>query len=353
MLVAYTWPPFALILVATLFGIVLNLGAGFLAPVCMYQWCSKADPWAHDRRLLNSAAHGDDHKKRRQTEWKATIQKYNRICFALHLISASALFYLVYGNPKWPVCATTPHFSWVPALVEDEGKSCRDVACRVNVEYASVGRIPLEWLVCAFHMMSVFAHFLNMVSTMYTDWLVRRMNPGRWLEYFFSASIMQAVLLVMTGYTDVWLLSTSAVLMAITQVFGHTTEQYLYAADKADKGLLDLHFAEKWQFFFAGVVSFSPPWVAIYYSFLWSIDNSDPGPPEWVKALIWTLVLTFASFAFVMVYYMRNYSEKFISFESERVYCILSIFSKTLLTWQLYFGIFMRTERDLQSYMTC
>jgi len=176
------------------------------------------------------------------------------------------------------------------------------------------------------------------------------MNPGRWVEYFFSASIMQAVLLVMTGYTDVWVLSMSAVLMAITQVFGHTTEQFLYYADKAP---LELHFTERWQFFFAGVVSFSPPWVAIYYSFLWSINNSDPGPPEWVKALIWTLVLTFASFAFVMVYYIRNYREKFISFKSERVYCVLSIFSKTLLTWQLYFGIFMRTERDLQSYMTC
>jgi len=280
----------------------------------------------------------------------AAIQKYYFICFALHLISASALFYLVQGNPEWPVCATTPHYSWVPALVEDEGKSCRDVACRVNVEYASVGLIPLEWLVCAFHMMSVFAHFYNMVSEMYTDWLIQRMNPGRWVEYFFSASIMQAVLLVMTGYTDVWVLSMSAVLMAITQVFGHTTEQFLYYADKAP---LELHFTERWQFFFAGVVSFSPPWVAIYYSFLWSINNSDPGPPEWVKALIWTLVLTFASFAFVMVYYIRNYREKFISFKSERVYCVLSIFSKTLLTWQLYFGIFMRTERDLQSYMTC
>ena len=345
MLVAYTWPPFALILVATLFGIVLNLGSGVLAPVCMYQWCSKVNPWAH------VSVNMDDKKYELKDAWKATILKYNRICFALHLISASALFFLVRGNPEWPVCATTPHFSWVPALPEDEGKSCRDVACKVNVEYASVGRIPLEWLVFAFHMMSVFAHFFNMVSKKYTDWLDKRMNPGRWLEYFFSASIMQVVLLVMTGYTDVWLLSMSAVLMAITQVFGHTTEQYLYAV--RESRTQPPYFAEKWQFFFAGVVSFSPPWVAIYYSLIWSIDNSDPGPPAFVKILLFLLVLTFGGFAFVMVYYIRNYRDDLVSYESERAYCILSILSKTLLTWQLYFGIFMRTERDLESYMPC
>ena len=73
MLVAYTWPPFALILVATLFGIVLNLGSGVLAPVCMYQWCSKVNPWAH------VSVNMDDKKYELKDAWKATILKYNRI----------------------------------------------------------------------------------------------------------------------------------------------------------------------------------------------------------------------------------------------------------------------------------
>jgi hypothetical protein len=129
--------------------------------------------------------------------------------------------------------------------------------------------------------------------------------------------------------------------MAVTQVFGYATEQYLYMAKREIKGI------DKWQFFVAGTITFLPPWVAIYYSFLWAIEHSDPGPPTWVKALIWTLVITFASFAVVMVWYLRNRRDRFVSYKSERYYCILSIVSKTLLTWQLYFGIFMRPERKL------
>lgn len=87
----------------------------------------------------------------------------------------------------------------------------------------------------------------------------------------------------------------------------------------------------------------------MYYGFFWSVEHSNPGPPEWVKHLIWSLVATFASFALVMVYYLRNYIDDNISYKSERWYCTLSILSKTLLTWQLYFGVFMRAKRELIS----
>jgi len=190
---------------------------------------------------------------------------------------------------------------------------------------------------------------------------------------------MQVVLLVMFGYTDVWLLSMAAVLMCATQVFGHATEQYLHQTDlvkiaqhniTAEAPEFDCvvqppaycptcvpvelkqriaRFLEKWQFFFAGTLTFLPPWVTMYYGFFWSVAHSNPGPPEWVKYLIWSLVATFASFAGVMVYYLCSRKDRFISYKSERYYCILSILSKTLLTWQLYFGIFMRAERNLLS----
>jgi len=238
--------------------------------------------------------------------------------------------------------------------------------------------------------MAVFAHAwaLRYKKTYYAL-LDKKMNPIRWLEYSCSASIMQVVLLVMFGYTDVWLLSMAAVLMGATQVFGHATEQYLHQTDLVKKAETELQiylyrhpsinkakgktdsddeeqastcylpcvskerkariatFLEKWQFFFAGTFTFLPPWVTMYYGFFWSVAHSNPGPPEWVKYLIWSLVATFASFALVMVYYLRNHGEGDISYKSERVYCTLSILSKTLLTWQLYFGVFTRAKRDL------
>ena len=57
----------------------------------------------------------------------------------------------------------------------------------------------------------------------------------RWLEYFFSASLMQVVIQVLCGFTDVWMLSLCAVCIAITQVFGFTTEQILYLQTQITK----------------------------------------------------------------------------------------------------------------------
>lgn len=282
---------------------------------------------------------------------------YNLAAFILHAVSGGLLLVLTIGNDAWPVYSTIKHYSWVPVNATLNATSCRDVQCKISVVEETVAAIPLEWLVFAFHMMSVVAHFGNyyLWHTEYMRWLERKMNPGRWLEYFWSASIMQVVIMVLTGFTDVWVLSMSAVLIGVTQAFGHVTEQYLYyyyspAHYQRVEGRHTAHNAEVWQYFWYGVISFLPPWVAIYYSFYWSIGNSDPGPPEWVKAIVWTLVITFASFAGVMVYYIINYFKDDVSYKAEKYYCILSLLAKTLLTWQLYFGVFVRSDRDLVAY---
>lgn len=280
------------------------------------------------------------------TRWESSIYAYNLACFWLHLISAVLLVALTHGHDTWQVWSTIRHSKWVPVNSSDTGQSCADVQCMITVQESCVGKIPMEWLVVAFHACSVVAHLANMLGhKFYNGWLRDRMNPGRWVEYFVSASIMQVVIMVLTGYTDVWILSFSAVLIAVTQLFGHATEQYLFWARD-----YDTHVADRYQFFIAGWVSFLPPWIAVYYSFYWAIANTTPGPPDWVKAVVWTLVIAFASFAMVMWYYVRNYRDRFIGFECERLYCILSIVAKTILTWQLYFGIFSRTDRDLEAY---
>ncbi len=277
-----------------------------------------------------------------------TIDTYNLYALILHAVSAILLIVLTVGHDHWPVYAIINQVDWIAVNASETHRRCDDVQCRIQVKQGVVGRIPLEWLVVTFHAMSVVAHACNRfwLRDTYIEWLKRKMNPGRWLEYFFSASIMQTVIMALSGFTNVWTLIFATVMLAVTQLFGHATEQYLWAS-RNEK----LLFWERWQFFLYGFISFLPPWIAIYYQFYYSVLNSEgPGPPDWVNAIIWSLVIVFLSFAAVMIRYVRNWDEHDVSFTAEKWYCVLSLVSKTILTWQLYFGVYMRAQRDLIAY---
>ena len=103
---------------------------------------------------------------------------------------------------------------------------------------------------------------------------------------------------------------------------------------------------EKWLYYIIGWFTFIVPWLAVYYSFYDAIGASDPGPPSWVKVVVWSLVFLFAGFAAVMFYYLRNYKDPEVMYKSEFAYLILSFVSKAALAWQLYNGLSMR-EGDL------
>ena len=107
---------------------------------------------------------------------------------------------------------------------------------------------------------------------------------------------------------------------------------------------------EWWQFYFYGWIPFITPWVAVYWAFYDSVSRSDPGPPEWVKWIVWTLLITFASFAGCMFYFIRHYDDPLISYKTEVWYAILSLVSKTLLAWQLYIGAYVRTKNGIRAY---
>ena len=46
---------------------------------------------------------------------------------------------------------------------------------------------------------------------------------------------------------------------------------------------------------------------------------------------------------------LRHWSRPDVSFQAE-ILCILSFVSKTILTWQLYFGAFSRAQNDLVAF---
>ena len=284
-------------------------------------------------------------------DYQKQLDRYNLAALLLHATSALILVGLTITNDQWTVYATINRPSWKPC---DENQNlqdplrCDETKCKITSTTDVSGKFPIEWLVFTFHMLSVVAHALNRFTLRdtYFYWLSRKMNPGRWLEYFFSASVMQSVIMILTGFFDVWTLSFSTVLIAVTQIFGHATEQYLWRSR-----FVQLTFLDKWQFFFYGWVSFLPPWISIYYTFYWAVLHADGSkPPDWVQGIVWSLLVVFVSFAFVMIYYLRNHANANVSYVSEKWYCILSLVSKTILTWQLYFGALSRSKNDLVAY---
>ena len=275
-------------------------------------------------------------------QWRDHIDYLNTVTAVLHLTSCVAIVALT--NNSWTVYATKTEVTW-ESVVPGAG-SCADVPCKITVQDKRVGEMKLEWIVFSFHFLSTMAHvsYRTFGRLQYFHWLEHKMNPARWLEYFFSASLMQVVIQVLCGFTDVWILAMSAALIAVTQFFGHATEQYLKFAHGKVRPI------ERWQFFFMGWVSFLVPWVSVYYAFYDSLSRSDPGPPDWVYAIIWTLLLAFSSFAVAMGYFIWNYDDVFVAYKTERIYIVLSIVAKTLLAWQLFAGLLMREERDLVAY---
>jgi hypothetical protein len=159
--------------------------------------------------------------------------------------------------------------------------------------------------------------------------LLKNRNYARWIEYFFSSSIMIVMIAMLCGISDI------AALIAIFGVngsmilFGLLMEKY---EDPGKPNWLPFIFGS-----YAGII----PWVGVVFYFFSIGLEGAPRPPDFVYGIVISLFLLFNSFALNMVLqYMkvgpwRNY------LFGEKVYIILSLTAKALLAWQVFFPTLM------------
>jgi len=143
-------------------------------------------------------------------------------------------------------------------------------------------------------------------------------NPVRWLEYFFSASIMHVMIAQLCGVADVHLLFAIAALTAVTMAFGWLQEAVGSTLRKEQP-------AYSLAPFFMGFLPWAAQWAVILSHFAHA-----GSPPEWVYALMVIEIVLDASFAVVM-YRSQRSSVSFASIEVS--YVILSLTAKQLLAW--------------------
>ena len=190
--------------------------------------------------------------------------------------------------------------------------------------------IATGWGVFTFLAISAAA-LLIIASPIAFSWYKRNLmqsrNYGRWIEYFFSSSIMIVLISQITGISDIAALSAIFGINACMISFGALQEKYENPGKPS--------WLPYWFGCFAGIV----PWIAIAV-YVWA-PGLAVSPPGFVYGIIVSLFLFFNCFAINMVLQYKQVGPWRDYLFGEKVYIFLSLTAKALLAWQVFFPVLM------------
>jgi hypothetical protein len=188
--------------------------------------------------------------------------------------------------------------------------------------------ISTGWGVFAFLAISA-ASLLIIASPPVFPWykrnLLQNRNYGRWIEYFFSSSIMIVLISQITGISDIGALLAIFGINACMILFGALQEKY----EKPGK--------PSWVPFLFGCFGGIIPWIAIVIYVL--APGLNASPPGFVYGIIASLFVFFNCFAVNMVLQYKKVGPWRDYLFGEKVYILLSLTAKALLAWQVFFPV--------------
>ena len=242
------------------------------------------------------------------------LRNFNGAMGIIHLIQAILMIYLS-NDETWPIKITYLEFDQVSqSLVQTT-----DVIFDVQLAY----------LVALFLFMSAIAHFL--ISTLlykrYVKNLKNHMNPYRWFEYSFSASLMIVIIGILTGIYDLGTLVAIFALTGIMNLMGLMMELHNQTTDKTD-----------WTSYIIGCIAGIVPWIVIAISLLGAQFASGGSIPDFVIAIYVSIAVFFNIFAINMILQYKEIGKWKDYLYGEKVYIILSLVAKSALAWQVFAG---------------
>ena len=191
-----------------------------------------------------------------------------------------------------------------------------------------VGDIQTGWGVFTFMAISALA-LLIIGSPLAFSWYKRNLlqsrNYGRWIEYFFSSSIMIVLISQICGISDIAALLAIFGINACMILFGGLQEKY----EKPGKP----SWIPFWFGSFAGIV----PWIAILIYVI--APGVSANPPGFVYGIIISLFIFFNCFAVNMVLQYKKVGPWQDYLYGEKIYIILSLTAKSLLAWQVFANV--------------
>jgi len=188
--------------------------------------------------------------------------------------------------------------------------------------------IQTGWGVFTFLAISALALLISaspLVFPWYKRNLLQNRNYGRWIEYFFSSSIMIALIAQICGITDVAALMAIFGINASMILFGGIQEKYEQPGKPS--------WISFWYGSFAGII----PWIAIVVYMV--SPGVSASPPGFVYGIIASYFVFFNSFAVNMVLQYRQIGPWRDYLFGEKVYIILSLSAKSLLAWLVFANI--------------
>jgi Heliorhodopsin len=163
------------------------------------------------------------------------------------------------------------------------------------------------------------------VFSWYKRKLLQQRNYGRWIEYFFSSSIMIVLISQLVGISDIAALLAVFGINAAMILFGLLQEKY---ETPGKPSWLPFWFGS-----FAGII----PWIAIVI-YVWA-PGLKVSPPGFVYGIIISLFVFFNCFAVNMVLQYKQVGPWRDYLFGEKAYIILSLTAKALLAWQVFFPV--------------
>ncbi len=160
--------------------------------------------------------------------------------------------------------------------------------------------------------------------------LLQSRNYGRWIEYFFSSSIMIVLISQITGISDIAALISIFAINACMILFGALQEKY----ERPGKP----NWLPFWFGSFAGII----PWVAIVIYVI--APGVSASPPGFVYGIIVSLFIFFNCFAVNMVLQYKQVGPWRDYLFGEKVYIILSLTAKALLAWQVFASVLFSSQ---------
>lgn len=183
-------------------------------------------------------------------------------------------------------------------------------------------------IIAVFLFLSAIAHFS--VSLLFNNWynknIANSINPARWIEYFFSSSLMIVVIAMLVGIYDISALLPIFFLNGTMILFGWMMELHNQSTEKTN-----------WTSFYFGCIAGIIPWIVIAI-YLFGAGDSTHNTPDFVYWIYFSIFLFFNCFAVNQVLQYKKVGGWRNYLYGEKAYIILSLVAKSLLAWQVFAG---------------